>query len=275
MWSETNSRYGALEVRVPKQSKDVDIDSVDKAKIAQAFSRHAEQYTLCAQVQHRIFGDALARANTHFGDKRELLIDLGCGVGHNLAHLSPFAQRIMGVDIAPGMIAHNTSDYDIRQGDFDDLSLPDATVDYVFSSMALQWSAAPEKALGHIHRVLRPDGKAVLAIMVSPSFVHLRQAFATIGRESHINDFYAADEWVEVAQALFGAENVIASTEQYPIEFASFKAMMASIKGVGANTKLTLHTNAPLRKAEYQQVIAAFEGNFTLDYAVLMLELAR
>lgn len=243
---------------------------VNKTQVAEQFSRHAPEYVAQARVQHRIAHEGLARASQWFAGRGECIVDLGCGVGHNLAGLSAFAEHVVGVDIAQGMVANNVSAYPIVQSDFDDLRLPDASADYVFSSMALQWSESPQRVLSHIHRVLIPGGRALCAIMVSPSFERLREAFNDAGLTGRINDFAASAQW---SSGLFSKCHM--DEQVFVDEFDNFRAMMGSIKEIGASTVISQSAVSPISRAQYEHIIDGLEGDYSLDYRVCFLSLIK
>lgn len=244
--------------------------TVDKIRVAEQFSRHASEYVKQAKVQHRIAVAGLARASKWFAGRGECMVDLGCGVGHNLDALSKYAEKVIGVDIATGMVANNVSAHPIIQSDFDELSLPDGCADFVFSSMALQWSDAPQRVLQHIHRILKPGGRALCAIMVSPSFVRLHEAFSEAGLAGRINEFAASSAW---HSELFSGSQM--DEQIFMDEFNDFRSMMGSIKEVGASTVLAESGLSQINRAQYQQIIERLNGEYCLDYRVCFLSLIK
>ncbi|UTP71878.1 methyltransferase domain-containing protein [Alteromonas sp. LMIT006] len=244
--------------------------TVDKMRVAEQFSRHASEYVKQAKVQHRIAVEGLARASKWFAGRGECVVDLGCGVGHNLDALSEYAEKVIGVDIATGMVANNVSSHLIVQSDFDELSLPNASVDFVFSSMALQWSNSPMRVLSHIHRILKPGGRAMCAIMVSPSFVRLHEAFTAAGLPGRINEFAASSAW---HSELFSECQL--DEQVFVDEFDDFRAMMGSIKEIGASTVISQADVSPIGRAQYEHIIDGLEGDYSLDYRVCFLSLVK
>jgi ubiquinone/menaquinone biosynthesis C-methylase UbiE len=101
-------------------------------------------------------------------------LDVGCGTGNLLLALGRERPgvELVGLDPDPRMIAIARRKarraglvVDWRRGFAQELPLPDASVDRVFSSMMLHHldPAAKAAMLAEVRRVLRPDGVLVLA----------------------------------------------------------------------------------------------------------------
>lgn len=101
----------------------------------------------------------------------ERAVDAGCGRG---AALFPLAERVgptgrvLGIDLAPGMVERTSADVvargltdrvQVRQGDVQDPGLPDAAYDVVASSLVLFFLPEPGRALRSWHRALVPGGR--------------------------------------------------------------------------------------------------------------------
>ena len=105
----------------------------------------------------------------------ERVLDLACGTG--LVTL-PAARavgangQVIGVDIADRMVdalSQRAAAADLPQVaatrmDAEQLALPDSSVDVVLCALGLMYLPDPEQSLREIKRVLRPGGRAVLAV---------------------------------------------------------------------------------------------------------------
>lgn len=105
-------------------------------------------------------------------------LDFGCGVGRLSNALAAHVEHVVGVDISPSMLEHarllDRSDGRCRfvLNEREDLALlDDASVDLVYSSLALQHMPRL-MAVGYLRefaRVLRPGGAAVLQVVSRPT----------------------------------------------------------------------------------------------------------
>jgi malonyl-CoA O-methyltransferase len=245
-----------------------------KAQIASGFNKQAKQYDQHAKVQQRIALHALnLLPKPKTDNKAQYLVDLGCGTGACLAHLQQFAGTTIGIDISPDMLNEaliksatlattpSISKTVLINADAENLPLSDNSVDLVFSSMALQWCLNPEQLLAQIFRVLKVNGKAVLAILVDGSFNDLHLAYRRLGIPSRVNKFATSSLWLQASNRLdWTVEHTSVS---FATEHSSLLDMLRSIKSVGADTKQIPVTNTGLTKQLTTQSASCNSGNDT------------
>ena len=100
-------------------------------------------------------------------------LDAGCGPGYLVEQLASRGFKVSALDGAEGMLRKARARLeatecpfavDFRQGDIERLPYEDERFDLVLSTGVIEYLATDERALGEMHRVLRPGGHLVLPV---------------------------------------------------------------------------------------------------------------
>ncbi len=204
--------------------------------IARAFGRAARSYDEHAAVQISVARSLLAMLPDDFS--AEQAIDLGCGTAAMARQLCTRLPDChwLAVDVSQAMLdeAHQRGRLHDRYqpvcADATALPLADLSRDLVFSSFALQWVEAAA-ACAEIGRVLRTDGLLLMALPVAGTLRELKESWAEVDRQVHVNTLLAAPEWLQQLErhrlACIDAQTITV-TEHYP-----------SLTAIGRMLKLT------------------------------------
>lgn len=104
-------------------------------------------------------------------DPRWVVGDLGCGTGGLSAALAPHVAQVHAVDASPAMLEaartrlNTISNVTVHEGALETLPLPNASLDVAVLSLVLHHVAEPARALREVRRVLRPNGRLLIADM--------------------------------------------------------------------------------------------------------------
>src|SRR5215831_19024875 len=101
----------------------------------------------------------------HVGEGTRLL-DVATGPGTLAAKAAERGARVIGIDIAPAMVAlaHTRHPHlDFREGSAEDLPFAPSSFDSVVSSFGVGHFSRPERVLSEFARVLVPKGRVALA----------------------------------------------------------------------------------------------------------------
>ena len=92
-------------------------------------------------------------------ERPRLVVDLGCGTGLSTRAWSGTAERVVGIEPNPAMlaVAEPAPGVEYCRGYSNDTGLPDARADIVTASQSLHWME-PEPTFAEAARILRPRG---------------------------------------------------------------------------------------------------------------------
>lgn len=113
------------------------------------FARHVAAYTFAASRAHRL-----------------RTLDAGCGEGYGTRMLADTAAHVVGVDVAPDVVAHARAAYpglDFLEADLGRVPSPDATYDLVVSLQVIEHLPDIPGFVTEMARILRPGGEFVCA----------------------------------------------------------------------------------------------------------------
>ncbi|MDP3669034.1 MAG: malonyl-ACP O-methyltransferase BioC [Telluria sp.] len=231
---------------------------IDKSKVSAAFDRAAGDYDAMAQFQHQVC-ERLAATLPDLQPMR--ILDGGCGTGYGASLLRqhwPDA-LVVGCDLAPEM-ARKTIARGVACvcGDLERLPFTDASFDLAWSSLALQW-CQPALAYAELQRVLAPGGRLVFSTLGPNTLHELESAFAGIDAHRRVLRFAAAAE-VEAALAAAGFERIHIACENWITRHRDFKALLATIRGIGANQIGGNRRRSMMGKTAWQAAQARYEA---------------
>lgn len=106
--------------------------------------------------------------------------DLGCGTGALAAALAPHVAHVHAIDASPAMLSAAASrlaacrNVTLSEGNLEALPLADASLDVAVLMLVLHHVADPVQALADVRRVLRPQGRLLIADMRPHTHEHYR-----------------------------------------------------------------------------------------------------
>ncbi|MEZ5294011.1 MAG: class I SAM-dependent methyltransferase [Vicinamibacterales bacterium] len=101
----------------------------------------------------------------------QALLEVGCGIGTDLARFARGGARVTGIDLSQTAIDLARANFDglglagdLRVADGEALPFDDASFDVVYGHGVLQYAAAPERLIAEAHRVLKPGGQGIFMV---------------------------------------------------------------------------------------------------------------
>lgn len=211
-------------------------------RVARAFSRAASGYAEQAVAQAQMaesLGD-------YFPAQARSIVDVGCGPGS----LTPALRRhypearLLGVDVTPAMLDEARRRHGANRmagagdnhwlcADAARLPLRDGSQDLVVSNLAIQWCLDLPAVLAEFARVTRRGGRTVVNTLAPGTLAEIDLAWSRPTTSSGVLAFSDLATHRQAA-ALGGWRRIHIRQRQERFYYADLAAVMASIKGVGA-----------------------------------------
>ncbi|MGC9402676.1 malonyl-ACP O-methyltransferase BioC [Vibrio genomosp. F10] len=231
----------------------------DKSDIAAAFSKAAASYDKHAVFQRDVGNQLLERMPLDLSGK--VVVDLGCGTGYFSKKLLSRGAYVICVDLSASMLEQarlRCGDKSIQYcvADAESLPLNQNRVDYVFSSLALQWCQDLSVPLKEINRVLKPKGEAFFSTLLDGSLQELKMSWEKVDKNQHINTFISPNQ-VKIALAQSQFNNLQLDFDEITIWYDSAFSVMRDLKGIGAN-----HVNGRSRGLTSRKALIQVEHEY-------------
>jgi malonyl-CoA O-methyltransferase len=241
-----------------------------KRDVRRSFDRAAATYDDAAILQREV----CARLLEHLEPMRiapRRALDLGCGTGHAfdaLARRFPAAE-LLGLDIAPAMLGRAQARSPWWQrvlgarrpalvcADAERLPLAGASVDLLFSNLALQW-CEPSRAFAEAARVVANDGLFLFSTVGPDTLRELRAAFAEADGEPHVNRFV---DMHDLGDALVhaGFADPVMEMETITLEYDTVMAVARDLKAIGAVNSLPSRARGLPGRDRWRRMTEAYE----------------
>ncbi len=253
-------------------------------RVRQLFSspdRVTESQFLRREIASRMF-ERLSLIKTD----PEHVLDAGCGEGDDLLTLRQHFPRaaLLGLDMAPAMLretrqrearswsgvqrlmralrvpSHRVSDTSaLVCSDFGQLPLKSASMDLVWSNLALHWHPQPHRVLAEWARVLRVDGLLMLSCFGPDTFKELRDAAARTGDPVRVLPFVDLHDYGDMlVQAGFASP--VMDMEKLNITYSSASKLIADVRAFGGDP-LETPPRGLVSRARWQALLQALEGS--------------
>ncbi|MDA8327991.1 MAG: malonyl-ACP O-methyltransferase BioC [Betaproteobacteria bacterium] len=258
---------------------------VDKRLVRRAFDRAATQYDAHAVLQREVAHRMLARLD-YIRHQPARVLDVGTGTGYGVQGLRQHYPRahLIALDLALEMLKiacppapfwnrwRNASTEAVC-ADMDCLPLQNASVDMVWSSLALQWSNDLRVSFSELRRVLAPGGLLMFSTFGPDTLKELRSAFATVDGYAHVNHFV---DMHDIGDLLLhsGFSDPVVDMEFITLTYADLAGMMRDLKAIGAHNVSEDRNRGLTGRASWRAFEAAMEafrdqGRLPLTYEVI------
>ncbi len=236
-----------------------------------AFERAAPTYDAAAILQREVEARLFEHLDPIVIEPRRI-VDLGCGTGHAFAAMGkryPKAE-IIGVDFSLAMLARARGRagwlrraFSCAPGlvcaDAERLPFAHASIDLVFSNLALQW-LRPENAFAEAARVLPAGGLLMFSTLGPDTLKELRAAFAEADRAPHIHAFV---DMHDLGDALVhgGFADPVMEMEVITLEYQSLAGLAHDLRATGARNADPRRGRGLMTPRQRQRVVARYEAS--------------
>jgi malonyl-CoA O-methyltransferase len=261
----------------------------NKNDVRRSFDAAANTYDDNAFLQREV-ADRLFERLDYIKAPQGHMLDLGCGTGYttNLLQKRYPEAAITALDLAPAMLAATRTALPKRGilqslfskqpavsllcADAESLPLADASLDFVLSSLTLQW-CNPQIATREVARVLHNNGLFMFTTLGPDTLKELRAAFRAVDDSAHVNEFVdmhdIGDMLVEA-----GFADPVMDQEIITLTYSDLKSMLRELKGIGAHNVMPDRPAGLMGRERWQKMVNAYErfrtdGRLPATYEVI------
>ncbi|MGH8714154.1 MAG: methyltransferase domain-containing protein, partial [Casimicrobiaceae bacterium] len=144
-------------------------------------------------------------------------------------------------------------------GDVRSLPIRPASVDLVWSNLALQWVDDLPLALAEFHRVLNVGGLLSFTTFGPDTLKELRSAFAAVDDAAHVNRFVDMHDIGDMlVQA--GFADPVMDMEMITVTYGDAASLMRDLKAIGAQNARVERPRGMTGRRKWQRMLAALEA---------------
>ena len=232
-----------------------------------AFNRHIQWPKACYQVIDEL-GERLLERLAAIKHKPETILDLGSGCGSTTQRLSgqyPKAQ-VYALDWAyqrskvtpkPGRWRRRIHPL---TADMHQIPLADSSIDLVFSHLAMYWSDDLVMLMAECQRVLKPGGLLMFTALGPDSYRELRQAWAAVNEQPHVNVFLDMHEWGD-AVLKAGFKDPVMDVERLTVTYQHIATIMQDLHQLGEANRHPQRQRGLMGRHQWQAMLAAYQDH--------------
>lgn len=213
---------------------------LDPGLVRRSFDAASRTYDAAAIVQGEIRARLLERLDV-VRLQPQTIVDLGAGTGHASRALKQRyrSAQVIAVDLSSGMLRQSARQqaflrrFERVAADAHRLPMRDASVDFVFSNLLLEWAHDPDAVFAEVRRVLKPQGLFMFSTLGPDTLKELRIAWRQVDAHTHVHRFIDMHDLGDALVRARLAEPVM-DTERLTITYPDIEALMRELKASGS-----------------------------------------
>lgn len=245
---------------------------IDKARVRASFDRAAQTYDAAAILQKLVRDEMFDRLNL-IKLSPDKVLDAGCGTGHASFALQKRFRlaQVFSLDLAMGMLQKTHQQQPLFSklfghkrlicADIENLPVASASMDLVWSNLALQWCNDLDKSFTEITRVLKPNKLFMFSTFGPDTLKELRAA--SNNGDTHVSRFI---DMHDIGDALTrnGFNAPVLDVERYTLTYDDVKGVMTDLKAIGAHNATQGRSRGLAGKGFLSNLMAQYE-QFRVD----------
>lgn len=240
---------------------------LDKARVRASFNRAAQSYDEAAVLQKLVRDEMLSRLDL-INIAPKSILDAGCGTGHgSFAMQKRFKNaQVLSLDLALHMLQKTEMQRPILHkifgknallcADIESLPIANASIDLLWSNLALQWCNDLDAAFNEAIRVLKPNSLYIFSTFGPDTLKELRAASSN--GNTHVSRFI---DMHDIGDALVraGFNAPVLDVERYTLTYDDVKSVMRDLKNIGAHNATVGRGRGLTGKSFLQNLVAQYE----------------
>jgi len=244
---------------------------IDKKQLRRAFNRAASTYDSAAVLQHEVCRRMLERLDFIKMQPAQVL-DAGSGTGwgtrqlaqrYPAAHMLPLDIAVAMLNLSRGQLGwwkkiFNNGKYRHLCADIEALPLASASVELVWSNLAVQWCNDLPATFAELHRVLKVNGLVMFSTFGPDTLKELRTAFQGVDQHRHTNRFADMHDIGDMLRGAGFADPVM-DMEIITLTYNDVRDVMQDLRNIGAHNVTAGRGQGLMGKTAWQTVMNNYE----------------
>ncbi len=168
------------------------------------------------------------------------MLEIGCGVGTDLARFAEKGAIVTGIDLAETSIKmaqanfeHNGLEADFRVMDGENLEFDDGQFDVVYAHGVLQYANGSQRMIDEARRVLKPGGEGIFMVYNTYSWLYLLSKVSGAALEHEDAPVFKTYSIGQFKQMLSEFSKVEIIPERFPVKTRLHKGLKAKAYNTG------------------------------------------